>query len=166
MRNRSWCREGLNAASSTYAYNLANELVAATVGSTTQTYTYSGDGVRLSAATGSQAARTTQYVVDRAFALPTVVAERDGSGKLLRRYVYGLALLDQTTSNKGPYWYHEDGLGSVSDITSSAGTPLWWAERDILRLRLDLAGPGQPLHVHRAVPGQPHRALLPAGAAV
>ncbi|MGC8634208.1 MAG: RHS repeat-associated core domain-containing protein [Candidatus Limnocylindrales bacterium] len=95
---------------------------------TTQTYTYSGDGVRLSAATGSQAAKTVRYVVDRAFALPTVVAETDGNGNLLRRYVYGLALLNQTTPNKGPYWYHEDGLGSVSDITSSAGTPLWWAE--------------------------------------
>ncbi len=69
-----------------------------------------------------------QFTVDRAFSLPSVAAERDGSGKLLRRYSYGLALLGQSTANKGPYWYHQDGLGSVSDITSSAGTPLWWAE--------------------------------------
>ena len=69
-----------------------------------------------------------QCTVDRAFALPTVVAERDGNGKLIRRYVYGLDVLSQTTSNKGPYWYHEDGLGSVTDITSASGTPLWWAE--------------------------------------
>ncbi len=117
-----------SAGASTYAYNLANALVSASVGTTTQTYSYAGDGIRLSAATGSQAAKTTQYVVDRAFALPTVVAERDGGGKLIRRYSYGLALLSQSTPNKGPYWYHADGLGSVSDITSSSGTPLWWAE--------------------------------------
>ncbi len=42
--------------------------------------------------------------------------------------MYGLDLLNQTTANKGPYWYHHDGLGSVSDITSASGTPLWWAE--------------------------------------
>ena len=117
-----------SAGSSTYAYNLANELASASVGSTTQTYAYSGDGIRLRAATGSQASNTTQFVVDRVFALPTVVAERDGNGKLIRRYVYGLDLLNQTTANKGPYWYHQDGLGSVSDITSASGTPLWWAE--------------------------------------
>ena len=57
-----------------------------------------------------------------------MVAERDANGKLIRRYVYGLDLLNQTTANKGPYWYHHDGLGSVSDITSASGTPLWWAE--------------------------------------
>ncbi|MGC8634204.1 MAG: RHS repeat-associated core domain-containing protein [Candidatus Limnocylindrales bacterium] len=118
----------LSAGSSTYAYNLANELVSASVGGTTQTYTYSGDGIRLRAATGGQASNTTQFVVDRAFSLPTLVAERDGNGKLIRRYVYGLDLLSQTTANKGPYWYHHDGLGSITDITSASGTPLWWAE--------------------------------------
>ncbi len=118
----------VSAGGAAYAYNLANELVSASVGNTTQTYAYSGDGVRLSAATGSQASKTVRYTVDRAFALPTVVAETDGSGGLIRRYAYGLALLSQTTSNKGPYWYHEDALGSVTDVTGGSGTPLWWGE--------------------------------------
>jgi len=36
-------------------------------------------------------------------------------------------LLAQTTPTKGPYWYH-DGLGSVTDLTSTSGTSLWWTE--------------------------------------
>ena len=63
----------------TYAYDLVDQLVAATVGTTTETYTYSGDGIRLSAATGSQAARTVRFVVDRTLGQPSVVIERDGA---------------------------------------------------------------------------------------
>jgi len=116
------------AAASTYAYDLADRLVSATVGTTTETDTWSGDGVRRSAATGPQAARTVRYLVDRAFGLPEVALERDGNDKTLRRSMYGLDLLGQTTPTKGPYWDHADGLGSVTDITSATGTPLAWTE--------------------------------------
>ena len=116
-----------SAGTTTYTYNLADRLVSAKVGSTTQTYTYAGDGVRLSASTGSQPSNTTGFVVDRSFALPTVVAERDGSGKTQATYTYGLDLLTQTTPTKGPYWYHHDGLGSVVNITNASGSDLaWW----------------------------------------
>lgn len=117
----------LSAGTTTYAYDLADRIVSASVGATTESYTWSGDGIRLSAATGSQAAKTVRFVVDRAFALPQAVIERDGANRTLRRYVYGLDLLSQTTPNKGPYWYHHDGLGSVVNITSTAGSSLaWW----------------------------------------
>ena len=36
--------------------------------------------------------------------------------------------MSQTTSTKGPFWYHHDGLGSVTDITSASGSSLWWTE--------------------------------------
>ncbi len=118
----------LSAGPSASTYDLADRLTSATVGGTSETYTWSGDGVRLSAATGPQASKTTQFVVDRAFDLPTVALERDGNGKLVRRYAYGLDLLAQTTPTKGPYWSHHDGLGSVTDVTSATGASLWWAE--------------------------------------
>ncbi len=89
-----------------------------------ETYTWSGDGIRLSAATGPQAAKTTRFLSDRGVGLPQVALERDGANKLLRRYVYGLDLLSQTTATKGPYWYHHDGLGSVTDVTSATGSSL------------------------------------------
>ncbi len=118
----------LSAGSNTFAYDLADRLVGASVGGTTETYTWSGDGVRLSAATGPQASKTTGFLWDRSFALPELAIERDGNGKLVRRYTYGLDLLSQATPNKSPYWSHHDGLGSVTDITSTAGSSLWWAE--------------------------------------
>lgn len=77
-----------SAGATTYAYDLANRLISASVGTTTETYT--------------------------------------GNGARLRRYTYGLDLLAQTTSSKGPYWYHHDGLGSFTDITSTTGSPLAW----------------------------------------
>ena len=116
------------AGATTSAYDLADRLVSATVGATTETYSYSGDGLRRSAATGPQAGKTVRYLIDRTLGQPSVAIERDGANKLLRRYVYGLDLLSQTTPTKGPFWYHHDGLGSVTDITSAVGTPLAWTE--------------------------------------
>ncbi len=72
----------------TSASDLADRLVSTTVGTTTETYSYSGDGIRLSAATGSQAARTVRYLVDRTLGEGSVAIERDGANKTLRRYAY------------------------------------------------------------------------------
>jgi RHS repeat-associated protein len=112
----------------TFTYDLADRLVAATVGTSTETYTWAGDAVRLSARSGNGPSNTTRFIVDRSFALPQLAIERDGNDKTLRRYTYGLDLLAQTTPTKGPYWYHHDGLGSVSDVTSTSGVSLSWAE--------------------------------------
>ena len=52
------------------------------------------------------------------------VAERDGSGSLLRRYLNGLAPISMTAGTKTAY-YAYDGLGSVVNLTSSTGAT-WW----------------------------------------
>ncbi len=114
--------------SAAFSYDLADRLVSASVGTASETYTYAGDGVRLSAVRGTRPQDVTRFLADRSFGLPQVAIERDGNGKLLRRYSYGLDLVSQTTPTKGPYWYHHDGLGSVSDVTSPGGTSLWWME--------------------------------------
>ena len=95
-----------------------------TQGSTTTTYSYDGTGLRFQAATGSQNNRKTQFDWDPRSATPQVVAERDGSGGLVRRYVDGLDAISVTGSNKTGY-FHYDGLGSVTNLTSSTGTS-WW----------------------------------------
>ena len=117
-----------SAGATTCAYDLADRLVRATVGATTETYTWSGDGIRRSAVRGSRAQDQIRFLVDRAFALPQVALERDAAGRLVRRYTYGPERLSQTTSNKGPYWHHADGLGSVTDVTSPSGAALAWTE--------------------------------------
>jgi RHS repeat-associated protein len=115
------------AGSESFTYDLADRLATATIGSTTETYTYAGDGVRLSASTGSQAAKTTKFLWDRSFGLPQLALERNGHDALLRDYRYGLDLLSQQAGNK-TYLYHYDGLGSVTDVTGSTGSSVWWSD--------------------------------------
>jgi len=117
----------LTGGGATYTYDLADRLKTATVAGTTETYTYAGDGTRLSASTGSQANKTTKFLWDRAFGLPQLALERNGSDALVRSYRYGLDLLSQAAGSK-TYWYHHDGLGSVVDITGSTGTSVSWSE--------------------------------------
>lgn len=115
------------AGATTYTYDLADRLKTATVGATTETYSYASDGTRLSAATGAGANQTTKFLWDRAFGLPQLAIERDGNDALLRSYSYGLDLLSQTAGSNA-YLYHHDGLGAVVDVTSSAGASLGWSE--------------------------------------
>lgn len=117
----------LTGGGATYTYDLADRLANATVGGTTETYTYAGDGTRLSASTGSQANKTTRFLWDRAFSLPQLALERNGNDALLRSYRYGLDLLSQAAGNS-TYWYHHDGLGSVVDITDPSAKSLAWSE--------------------------------------
>jgi RHS repeat-associated protein len=133
------------AGDTTYTYDLADRLATATVGSTTETYTYAGDGVRLSASTGAAANQTTKYLWDRIFGLPQLAIERDGNNSLLRYYRYGLDLLRETAGSN-TYYYHPDGLGSAADVTSSTGTSLTWSEfypHGIVR-QAGVAGTGAP----------------------
>lgn len=108
-------------------HDLADRMTSATVGVTSQTYTWSGDGVRLSAATGAGAA-TTSFLVDRAAALPQVALERDGTGTVLRDEVYGLGRISVVGASGGIAYEHTDALGSVTDLTGSTGVPLAWSE--------------------------------------
>ena len=117
----------LTAGSATYTYDLAGRMASATVGTTTTTYTWSGDGIRLSSSTGPGAA-TTNFLVDRAFALPQVAIERDGSGTIVTRSGYGLSRLALTVPSFGTLYEHPDPLGSVTDLTSASGASLSWSE--------------------------------------
>ena len=97
------------------------------MGTTTVTYTWSGDGVRLSAATGTGAATTT-FLVDRAMALPSVALERDGTGTVLRTDLYGLGRISVINPTGGITYEHTDALGSVTDLVSSSGVAFGWTE--------------------------------------
>jgi RHS repeat-associated protein len=112
----------------TFTYDLADRLKSATISGTTETYTYAGDGTRLSAATGTQANKTTKFLWDRAFGLPQLAIERNGNNALLRSYRYAFDRVSQTAGSSTYYYYHPDGLGSVADVTGSTGTALSWAE--------------------------------------
>ena len=88
-------------------------MTAATVGASTETSTYDGDGVRFSRQV--DAGPVTRYVTDLASSLPVTID--DGS----RKYVWGIGLA-YAVSGSAIEVYHTDRLGSVRAITDASGT--------------------------------------------
>lgn len=105
----------------TFTYDLANRVTSTTSGSSTTTYSYNGDGNRLSTSSGGT---TTNYLWDTNNQLPQLALERDGNGNVLRSYLYGLRRIAMT-SGGNTYYYLYDRLGSVVNLTSSAGATEW-----------------------------------------
>jgi RHS repeat-associated protein len=114
----------LAAGARTFSYDLANRIVSTASSSTATTYRYDGDGARLEASTGASPAQKTSYLWDPNEPLPELAVERDGSGTLLRRYLYGLSRISMTTPG-GTFYYHYDGVGSVTNLTTSSGKTEW-----------------------------------------
>jgi RHS repeat-associated protein len=112
------------AGAASFNYDLAGRLVSATTAGTTTTYSYDGDGNRTQASIGSQASDKTNYLWDLNNDMPQLSIERDGNNTLLRRYVYGARRLSMTTA-AGTSYYAYDALGSVSNLVSASGSPLW-----------------------------------------
>jgi RHS repeat-associated protein len=98
--------------SDAFSYDQANRMVSATVGSTTETYAYDGDGVRFSSQVSGQG--SVRYVTDVASSLPRTID--DGT----RKYVWGLDLAYNVDGSTLAV-YHADRLGSVRLITDDTG---------------------------------------------
>ncbi len=103
----------------TFIWDLANRLRSTTSGTTTTTYMYNGDGVRLQSSTGVAASAKTNFLWDINHGLPQVALERNGNNVLQRRYTYGLQRLRQANGTASYYAY--DALGSVSGLLSNTG---------------------------------------------
>ena len=116
------CRGGLGsscAGGESFSYDQANRLTRVSSIGESSTYTYDGDGKRLSQTTNST---TTHYVYDVNSSLPVLLS--DGTNK----YVWGangLAYLvhSQPTGGEAVAVYHMDALGSVRVLTDSTGRP-------------------------------------------
>ena len=113
-----------SAGSRTFSWAQPDRLASTRLGNTTTTYTYDGDGLRTLASTGNQANKKTQYDWDPNAGLAQLVAERNGSGNLIRRYRQGLDTVMLDTGGS-PSYLHYDGLGSVVNLTSSTGVTQW-----------------------------------------
>ena len=96
----------------TFQYDQANRLTLAVVGGITTTYTYDGDGKRVSQTTGIT---TTNYLYDVNASLPNVLA--DGT----YTYVYGVGLAYAADGKDNLQVFHTDGLGSVRALTDNNG---------------------------------------------
>ena len=82
----------------------------------TSTYRYDGLGRRIEKVTNGQ---TKRYIYDG----EDILLEYDGANVLQARYTHGPGIDEPIAVTKGgaTYFYHQDGLGSVTDLTDSTG---------------------------------------------
>jgi RHS repeat-associated protein len=104
-----------------FAYDLENRLASTRRDGAATTYSYDGDGNRIGAASSSG---ETRFLWDTTYDLPQLAIERDASGNLLDRYVYGLRRLKFTDPSSTSY-YAYDALGSVANVLSGTGEANW-----------------------------------------
>ena len=99
-----------------YAYDYENRMVQAKAAADTVTFAYDAFGRRTKK---SNSAGAVSYFYDG----DQVIAEYDGSGNLLRKFVYGTGIDEPIVMDNGgnQYFYHFDGLGSVTEMTDSGG---------------------------------------------
>ncbi len=82
----------------------------------TSTYRYDGLGRRIEKVANGQ---TKRYIYDG----EDILLEYDGANVLQARYTHGPGIDEPIAVTKGgsTFFYHQDGLGSVTDLTDSAG---------------------------------------------
>lgn len=82
----------------------------------TSTYRYDGLGRRIEKVADGQ---TKRYIYDG----EDILLKYDGSNVLQARYTHGPGIDEPIAVTKGSstYFYHQDGLGSVTDLTDAAG---------------------------------------------
>ena len=107
----------------TFSYNAENRLTATNLTGTAGSYAYNGDGLRTSRTIG---ATTTTFAWGAATGMPVIL--RDSAGN---RYLYGLDLISVSDSANTKTYYHTDGLGSTTAITSSAGAVVKTYQYDV-----------------------------------
>ena len=103
----------LNDGTHIYTHDAVNRLVDV---DGTITYAYDAQGRRVSKTVNGT---VTKYVYDGA----RVIAEYDGAGQLLRKYIYGPGLDEPVLMQVGTtrYYYLFDSLGSVIGLTDASG---------------------------------------------
>ncbi len=100
-----------------YTYNVEDQLIQATGLTLQATYAYDGLGRRIEKTVD---AAITRYVYDN----EDILAEYDGSNSLVAKYLHGPGVDEPLRMERGgqKYWYHVDGLGSITVLTNNSGS--------------------------------------------
>ena len=107
--------------SRTFSYDLAGHLTSvADNGVTTASFTYDGNGNRLTKTAGST---TTTYWWDENNDLPMLSLEQQG-GSTLRSYQYGNSLISMISGGSS-YYFHHDNVDSTAAVTKGDGNTEW-----------------------------------------
>jgi RHS repeat-associated protein len=108
-----------------FSYDLAGQLASTTNAGTTTTHGYDGDGRRISSTLGGGADLRSVWDPLAESGLPELALERTAAGSLVRRYLAGPLGASSFSNSTGTFSYHRDPLGTISDVTDSAGAAQW-----------------------------------------
>jgi RHS repeat-associated protein len=106
-------------------------------------YDWLGRRVRKLIYDGGQVSETIRYWYDG----DQVIAEYDGEGTLLRKFIYGAGIdepVEMYVPGSGWYYYHYDGLGSVVALSDSSGNIVEECSYDVFGEPSCISGVGNP----------------------
>jgi RHS repeat-associated protein len=103
-----------------YEYDAENKLVRAVINGTIANYKYDGLGRRVEKEVISVGTTVTRYVYDN----EDILLELNGSNQIIARYTHGPGIDEPLIMEKNAqsFYYHADGLGSITELTNQSGT--------------------------------------------
>ena len=103
-----------------YEYDAENKLVRVVTPGKTVNYDYDGLGRRVEKEIIEVTTTVTRYIYDN----EDILLELDGSNNIVARYTHGLGIDEPLIIEKAgaSFFYHADGLGSITELTDTAGT--------------------------------------------
>ena len=103
-----------------YEYDAENKLVRVVSPNNTANYKYDGLRRRVEKEVIAGTTTTTRYVYDN----EDILLELDGSNNILARYTHGPGIDEPLIMEKNAesFYYHADGLGSITELTNQSGT--------------------------------------------
>src|SRR5262249_7230187 len=109
----------IGGAVTTYEYDAENKLVRVESAGKTANYKYDGLGRRVEKEVIGSSSTTTRYVYDN----EDILIELNGANSIIARYTHGPGvdaplILEK---NSQSFYYHADGLGSITEITNQSG---------------------------------------------
>lgn len=125
-------------------------MTSTTTGGVVTGYRYDGDNKRIDRSTNG--AVDTRYEWDTAGGLPELALERNAAGAVTRRWVQGpmgpawMSIPTGAFTDPTTYVYHRDHLGSVTDLTTTAGASVARYSYEPFGAQLGADTPGAPLN--------------------
>jgi RHS repeat-associated protein len=119
--DRTGQTDAVTSASATFGYDQADRLTSYRAGSTSASYSYNGDGLRVAKTVNGT---TTSYVWDLAEGMPLLLQETTGGATTKDLTGAGGLPVEQQNGAGAPQYYVQDQQGSTRALLDSTGTAL------------------------------------------
>ena len=105
---------------SSFAFDYANRMLSATIGSDTFSYLYDGMGNRVSRTKSGAQPEQTKYILDLNAEMSNVLAETNAAGDIQNYYIHGFGLISRINAGGQRNTYHYDTLGNTVAVTDES----------------------------------------------